>query len=184
MKLFHISTDLNHCGFFTPSFPLFHLEGEEATIKRVSTSFSMAGALTAMPRGGFLLRETLEKNDGLLRIFELDVFNTDLTPEDLVLPYTLTKKGWVADALVTEEVWVLKPFQAQRLLDVRVLDWKEYEDDLYPDWLMNKPKNIPVMTVIENINIQIIKETIIDEEKELIQQNVCQSINERNCTTK
>lgn len=138
-------------------------------MKRVSTSFSLGGALTAMPKGGFLLGKTLKENNGLLRICELDAKSAGLVPEDFVLPYTLTEKGWVADALLTEEVWVLKPFQAQRLLDVRILDWKEYEDDLYPDWLPNKPKRIPVMTVIEKIKLQIVKETIIDEKKKLIQ---------------
>lgn len=172
MKLFHITTNLNHSGLFVPSIPFFRLKDEEATIKRVSTSFSIEGALTAMPRGGFLLQETLKENEGKLRILELDVVEAGIQINDLILPYALFQEGWVEDALITEEVWVLKSFQAQRMIDVQLLDWQEYEDDIYPEW-MNKTGNIPVITKIENIQIKTIKETRLNEEKKIFQQNLC-----------
>lgn len=169
MKLFHVTTDLNHSGLFIPTTPYFHLEGEETSTKRVSLSFSIRGALTAMPRGGYLLQETLQQNNQLLRVCELDIEKAGLRMQDLILPHALVKNGFVKDALITEEVWVLKTFQAQNVFDIRLQYWEEFDEEIYPDWFNYKKEPIPIMTVIDNIVFQIEKEKNKNEKKTVLQ---------------
>lgn len=165
LKLYHVTTDFTHSGFFKPAIPSIRLEGENSTMKRVSLSFSIEGCLTAMPKGGVHLEKTLEETNGYLRIIELDTIMAGLTADDLILPFYLYEKGWVMDALATEEVWVLKPFQAQKIFDVRVVDFEAFEEELIPDWVKHKPPSLPVLRKIENITLQKIKESIIYEKQ-------------------
>lgn len=162
MKLYHVTTNLLHDGFFTPSIPFVRFEDENATIERVSTSFSIEGAISGMPKGGLLLRDTLTETNGMLRICELDTAGAGLGVKDLVMPYALQKEGLVADALITEEVWVLKPFTAQRIVDVRVLDWEEMDEELVLTNQKEQLKQYLSVVRIEDVNLQIVKEMSIN----------------------
>lgn len=132
-------------------------------MKRVSLAYTLEGCLTAMPKGGERLEETLKETDGYLLVCELDTTKVPLSMRDIVLPFTLYVNNWVQDALLTEEVWITKPFTAQRLKLIQVTTFEETVEDCVPDWFSPKPKGCPVVTRIENVSYNTIKERVPDE---------------------
>lgn len=158
LLLYHVSSDLKHSGLFTPGIPSIRLENENTTINRVCMAFTIEGCLTGMPRGGERLKETLKETDGYLLVHTLDTAKAKMSISEMELPFSLYTKGLVLDALMTDEVWVKKPFRAHKKTLIRLNAYEETLEDSVPEWVSPKPAECPVITRIENITYEIVEE--------------------------
>lgn len=114
MILYHISLNLeNEVEKFIPRLPSAVYEGEDSTTRRISVSSSIEGALTSVPFGGRRLEVTqceLADSHGddevlFIRVFEFD--SEKIKEENLFSPNKLWLEGFVPDAEVCEEYWIV-----------------------------------------------------------------------------
>lgn len=159
MKVYHLTQNLTHRGIFIPAVPSIRLAHENDTIKRISTSLSLEGCLTAMPKGGDALKETIRETGGRFRLFAFNLDDMAMAPEAVIMPYMLVEKGLVPDALQTEEVWLTEPCMATEVTDIQIIDWSTYDDDLVPEWFSNGTDQPAVLTIIDHVTYKKIKET-------------------------
>jgi|HigsolmetaAR206D_1030411.scaffolds.fasta_scaffold00120_37 hypothetical protein len=104
--LFHLSYDFSQViPIFTPRIPdrEQRMEGENGNIPRICVAKSIEDCLSAMPGGGYAL-ETCKKTHRI-RVYEFDERKVD--PANLIPPAHLYFSGWVLDAWVTGEYWVV-----------------------------------------------------------------------------
>lgn len=104
---YHITTDLDHKGLFEPRIPKYMFEFENKTVPRICVSDSIQGCLSAFPDKDALG----EDQPRYIKVFEINVEELNLTPEDIISPEFLYKSGYLDDALITNEHWITKSFQ-------------------------------------------------------------------------
>lgn len=109
MKLYHITMDLEHNGKFTARVPRNRLADEDSSTHRVCVSSILEGCFSAVPFGGLELKYTMEEV-GAFAIFEIDTDELGIPDDNVVGPKSLYEKGLVADALLTDEHWILTDF--------------------------------------------------------------------------
>lgn len=109
MILYHISVDLRHNGNFEPRIPPKATEKEDVTIPRICVSTSIEGCLSAMPDGGASLGVFNRNFHGIYKLFRIDTYALDLV-DHTISSQELVEKGYVVDAVITEEYWITKGF--------------------------------------------------------------------------
>ena len=115
--LYHLSKDFSQViTVFIPRIPQREqrMEGENEDIPRICVAKSIEDCLSAMPGGGYAL-EGGEKPHRI-RVYEFD--ERTVNPNNLIPPSLLYFSGWVLDAWVTGEYWVIN----QNLVPVRCYD--------------------------------------------------------------
>lgn len=127
MILYHVSTDLDHDGLFTPRIPsdIEDGDGEDNTIKRVCFSSSIEGCLGSMPDGGRGLRKYIKKrkSNRFVKVFILCVENftgTVLSPSSV--------SNFVEDAYIHQEYWVLHPVRILHYVTLEIIDFDFNKD--------------------------------------------------------
>lgn len=106
-KLYHISTDIHHNGVFTPRIPKDRFDFENDTIPRICVSDSIEGCLSALPR----IFEVEDGNRMYLQVVEIDVDVLKIPREAILTPMQLYRRGYLDDALITNEHWITVPFE-------------------------------------------------------------------------
>lgn len=104
---YHITTDLDHNGLFEPRIPKYMFEFENKTVPRICVSDSIQGCLSAFPDKDALG----ESQPRYIKVFEINTEELNLLPEDIINPELLYKSGYLDDALITNEHWIIKSFQ-------------------------------------------------------------------------
>lgn len=137
MKLYHISTNLNHTGLFDPRVPEIRLDCEEGSIRRISFSTSVAGCFTAIPEGGSCLERTNMSRNGFYKLFVCDTETAGIPREAIIGSQALYEYGWVLDAEVSQEVWVTQPLQLDGHI-IHVTSWEEASFDYIPYEVMHQ----------------------------------------------
>lgn len=127
MILYHVTTDLQHDGKFTPWVPKTGMKTENKTINRVCVAPTIEGCLTSMPSGSYSLTETLEKTMGQLKVFVIDTEKLGIQNSEIVKPQQLYQSKWVDDAYLTDEHWILSPFVVEEE-DSYIINVASYEE--------------------------------------------------------
>lgn len=102
MKLYHVTFDLEEpeIKVFRPRVPDSAGEGEDTYIPRICLAPSIEKCIQALPSGS----RRMSKGEKI-RIYEV---NINIDDSNLISPDILFFKGYVPDALETEEYWYLK----------------------------------------------------------------------------
>ena len=132
---YHISTELEHDGVFTPRIPdIRHKQQEDVTIGRVSVAPSIADCFTAIPNGGGRLDELNIMQRGYYLVVKVDTEKLGIQEEDMMFSEELYEKDLVRDADFTNEVWITKPFKvdADDMFLIQLKDWEENPVDVFP----------------------------------------------------
>lgn len=115
--LYHLSTNLSETiAIFDPRIPESEnrMKGENNYIPRICVAKSIEDCLSAMPEGGYAMQSNNDPQR--IRVYE---FDENLVEEDnLLTAVDLYFSGWVLDAWVTGEYWVVN----QSLRPLRVYD--------------------------------------------------------------
>lgn len=121
MVLYHVTRDFSHNGKFTPRVPKERMIDEDDETKRVCVSKTIAGCLTAIPKG--------ESQDIIseLKVFRIDTERLNIESAFIMDSETLYE-GYVDDALMTDEHWILKEFKVEGK-DTFIIDIKRYHRD-------------------------------------------------------
>lgn len=114
MILYHISKDLQHDGVFEPRVPENRLFKEDDYTERVCLSKTIEGCFSSMPGGGDQLEDTNAAQFGLYRLFVVDTEKYDILSHEIYDSHELVTCHGVADAYLTDEVWVTKSFSVQK----------------------------------------------------------------------
>ena len=132
---YHVSLDLKHPGSFSPRIPenKSKIGTEDDTTPRVCVCETIEGCLSAMPGGGLEI-ESLTDNQYYLKVFSIDTERLGLKKEDILCWDYLYQNNLVPDAEITQEHWILKPFEVEKIDSflIRVTDWREESDDIIP----------------------------------------------------
>ncbi|WP_088362989.1 hypothetical protein [Bacillus cereus] len=107
---YHITTDLEHTGYFEPRIPENAFDFESKTFNRICVSDSIEGCFNAVP----CLDEFSADGIGYFKVFEIVPEELGLTDNDIVGPEYLYKNENMHDALITNEHWITKPFQVPK----------------------------------------------------------------------
>ena len=132
---YHVSTELEHDGVFTPRIPdTRHKQQEDVTIGRVSVAPSIEDCFTAIPNGGGRLDELNIMQRGYYLVVKVDTEKLGIQKEDMIFSEELYKKDLVRDADFTNEVWITKPFkvEAEDMFLIQLKDWEENPVDVFP----------------------------------------------------
>lgn len=131
---YHISTDLEHDGTFTPRIPTTRADNEDFSSPRICVSRTIEGAVSAIPNGGSRLDELIEHNHGFLKLFVFDSEDLDLNDDNMIDCDTLYEKGLVHDATITDEYWIMKPVKVPETHQYVIIpqDWGESIHDVIP----------------------------------------------------
>lgn len=132
---YHVTTNLNHDGHFTPRIPMNRCENENTTIPRISVSPSIQDALTAIPGGGGDLHELLDQTHGYVKVIEIDTDKYNIDPVDIYSTDLLFTEALVGDAEITNEVWILSECHIHKNdhYVIAVNDWLEEVRDIIPN---------------------------------------------------
>lgn len=169
-KYYHISTNLEHNGDFTPSIPQLRMVDEDSTTPRICVSKSIEGALSSIPNGGSLLYELLESTFGFIKVFEFDLDELNIPAKDIIDSNTLFEENLVEDANHTEEVWICTPISIpkknQHIIHIYDMDEisidiiphhvlklseEKYNDDIESAYYDTFDTNIPTNTLLADI---------------------------------
>lgn len=119
---YHVTTDLDHTGVFTPRVPENRMDDEDETTPRVCVAPTLDGCFSSAPFGGVDLDDTLVDNHGIFKVFEIDVADLFLQEDKIITPEDLYERYGVDDALLTGEHWILDrivvPKEKQRIIHV------------------------------------------------------------------
>lgn len=169
---YHVSTDLNHNGVFTPRIPQTrHGDSENETIPRVCVGETIEDCLTAIPNGGGNLEDFNDDIGGFFKIFKIDTEKLNIREKDIISNEFLFQEDLVRDADITNEYWILTDFKvdAKDSFLIKLLDWREEVIDVIPysiialgedaldDYLNDQNERIPCA-------IQIVQPNYIYEE--------------------
>lgn len=134
MIYYHVSTDLQHDGFFYPRVPSCRMDEEERETGRISVAPTIADCLSAIPNGGGFLEDSDIERRGYYLIIRIDTDKVGLTDKDIILSDKLYEEDWVRDADFTNEVWVTKSFQVSKedMFLIHLDFWREDVHDVIP----------------------------------------------------
>lgn len=114
---YHVSKDLSQViSVFEPRIPRSEnrMDGENDSIPRICLAKSLEDCLSAMPEGGYALEDSEEPHYIRLYLFDEE----QIQPENIMSSTELYFSGYVQDAWVTGEYWVVE----QSLVPTRILD--------------------------------------------------------------
>lgn len=152
IQLFHISS-LHDGGeektVFTPRIPRLRAVGEDETMERICVSSTLEGCFIGHPTAVNSVHTGLEDRVYLLErgkeamIFR--VYGFEVEKEKVRMPEELHEKGYVPDALLSQEHWILEPCQPVSISYVVLenvsyqIGTKEFtftytEHDTYGEW--------------------------------------------------
>lgn len=133
MILYHVSTELDKDGHFTPRFPLNIMENEKG-IERICVAPTIADCFSAIPRGGSRLDELNLEQMGMYKVFRIDTEKLGIPEQAIVSWKTLFEQGWVPDAEWTEEHWITQAFivPEEDSFVIALTNWNEESCDLIP----------------------------------------------------
>lgn len=175
---YHVSTNLEHNGEFTPRIPeVRHKEKEDNITPRISVAPTMEDCFTAIPDGGCMLDGLNIKQRGMYLVYEIDTDKLGITEDDIVSTEALYESDLVRDAHVTNEVWITKSFTVPEECKflIKLISWEESTHELVPystylnvgkedkentdkDYIEIYGENVPYQTVIRDI--QYVKENV------------------------
>lgn len=128
MELYHVSADINRIhNIFVPRIPLDRMEGENITTSRICVSKTIEGALSAFPEGGLRLDSLYDcrTESIIIRVYEFEVSKKNIIDDKI-----LYEKGWVNDANLTQECWIIKNIKPQEIYDIEIKNFQEGIADL------------------------------------------------------
>lgn len=138
---YHVSTNLDHSGYFEPRIPSTrHMGLEDAKTPRISVSTSIEKCLSAIPNGGAYLDELNDTQRGYYLVFRIDTEKLGITEEQIITSNSLYEDDRVQDAFVTEEHWITIPFgvpQEDQYL-IHLYSWREEAFDDVPASFMKR----------------------------------------------
>lgn len=111
MKLYHLRLGSQAKKEFKPEIPLNRGAEEDAVHERICLSDSIEGCLSSVSWGGNHLEEQVIcrlSNKTTSLIVRVYVFDTEsILSENLITPKQIIENGWVEDAGITHEHWVV-----------------------------------------------------------------------------
>ncbi|MEG7882651.1 hypothetical protein [Bacillus paranthracis] len=166
MKVYHVSLDNKKTNVFAPRVPKeeMRLAEEDSTSARFCVSTTIEGCLSAVPWGG----ESLSLHDNkVVTVYEFDT-NDLVNQENLIAPSTLYQKGFVPDAMYTNEYWIVnESIQPKNVFYIAIDSYEEIvvPDVSYEDSLVLETGLVTLdevwqgdFVMIENIKYQLCKE--------------------------
>lgn len=140
MKLYHLSTDIQHDGIFEPRIPsnAVRMKGEDSDTPRVCVGLTLEGCFSAIPGGGSRLDILNESQKGYYKVFEIDTEKLGISDESILTSDFLYQSGKVEDAYITDEHWITTGFTVpeEDAYVILLKNWDEDVNDLIPHHIM------------------------------------------------
>ncbi|MFJ8528426.1 hypothetical protein [Bacillus sp. NPDC094106] len=164
MKIYHISLEDKRVEVFTPRVPAeeMRLAEEDSTTARFCVSTTIEGCLSAVPWGGSSLGLHDKK---VITVYEFDTDDLQ-NKKNLITPLELYQKGFVPDAMYTNEHWIMnESIQPRNVFEIVIDSYEEkmVPDISYEDSLLLKERKVTLdevwngdFVMIKNIKYQFI----------------------------
>lgn len=136
MKLYHVSTNLNHSGVFYPRTPNErHIEHEDASYNRIALCENIKGCMTCLQTRGKSYNDVILETRGYFKVFEVDTKKLRIPKMCIVESNELYEKDLVRDALITNEHWITSSFQVpdKNAYIINVEDWELFLRPISPN---------------------------------------------------
>lgn len=130
----HISTRIYKDNKFEPRIPenlYMYNDEEDSEIDRVCVSSSLEGAFLGIPQGGYDLYSWYEDNAMYFKVFIIDCKKLNISKNNIYKPEYLVEKGYVLDAIQTQEHWILEEFEVpeEYTFLINLKDWNMSENN-------------------------------------------------------
>lgn len=124
---YHVSTNLNHSGVFTPRIPTMIGKLENDTIGRVCVAPSIEDCLSSLPCGGRFLSTLSYDRRGYYLAIKIDTDKLNIKDKDIISSEKLYKKGYVEDANLMNEFWITTKFVVPKedMFIINIFNWSE-----------------------------------------------------------
>lgn len=132
--LYHLSLYPIPDGLFKPRIPAIRVDGEDSSIPRICFSKSIIGCLQAMPTNKYILANLQMLQDDFYMPAVMYLYRIDeksIPKRNKYSSKYLTEKGYVPDAQLNHEVWVINQNVIANCIAIRIVDCKLQSKTFY-----------------------------------------------------